>query len=201
MSKAKNRTKLIATIVSLALTIALVVFFVLWLRGSDSTESTSTTSVPTESNVQSEETVETETDQIADTTTSPEDDQTAAIDRSTISTIDITPLGISVAYVKGIPGFEFFVQRATNGTQYVEFSAEELKGTKCTDDKGIFATIVKNPSEIESQSLTATQNVDVDTYGLSLSEATCTSDEVLLEQYQTSFSEAFSLIEAIPEES
>ena len=200
MNKVKNSTKLIATIVSLAVTILLVVVLVFWLRGSGVDEEvTETATTSSETTPEPQATTEPDVDATADESVAAAPE--AEIDRTNISTIDITPLDISVAYVKGIPGFEFFVQRATNGTQYVEFSSEDLKGTKCTDDQGIFATIVKNPSEIEAQSLTATQKVGVDTYGLSLSEATCTSDAELLDRYQTSFAEAFSLIEAITEES
>jgi cytoskeletal protein RodZ len=200
MNKVKNSTKLIATIVSLAVTILLVIVLVFWLRGSDVDEEVAdTATASSETTTEPQATTEPDVDATADESVAAAPE--AEIDRTNISTIDITPLDISVAYVKGIPGFEFFVQRATNGTQYVEFSSEDLKGTKCTDDQGIFATIVKNPSEIEAQSLTATQKVGVDTYGLSLSEATCTSDAELLDRYQTSFAEAFSLIEAITEES
>ncbi|NCS83196.1 hypothetical protein GW746_02145 [Candidatus Saccharibacteria bacterium] len=70
--------------------------------------------------------------------------------------------------------------------------SEDLVGTKCTDDKGVFATIIEDPSGSESQTLVATTEVGNKTYGLSLASETCTPDEELLSTYQTAFKDGFS---------
>ncbi len=121
--------------------------------------------------------------------------ETATLDPSTISTIDIAPMTITVSYVKGVGALEFQVLRTPSGTQYVEFRSTELIGTKCTDDAGAFASIIQNPSSTESNS-TVSQTVDLDAtkYGLALSGTNCTPNVALLEQYQQSFSKAFSLL-------
>lgn len=113
------------------------------------------------------------------------------------SSIDIEPMGITVYYVRGIPGFEFVVEKTANGTEYVQFSSPDLRGTKCTDDEGAFASIILNPSATEAQTLTSTTTVGDNTYGLSLADATCTSDQALLQQYQDSFTRAFSLLSSM----
>jgi hypothetical protein len=101
---------------------------------------------------------------------------------------------ITVSYVKVNAGFEYYVMRTASGTQYVEFSSPELVGTKCTDDKGVFASIIESPSTNESTTLSKTTTVDDTKYGLSLADATCTKDPELLKQFQSSFSDAFSLL-------
>lgn len=118
-------------------------------------------------------------------------------DPSTVSTLDVTSMSIRVAYVKGIGAFEYEVQRAANSTRYVEFRSEALVGTKCTDDKGTFASILVNPTADEKTTLSKTIQVGDMTYGLSLAETTCTSDSETLRQYQQSFSDAFSLLKPI----
>lgn len=119
----------------------------------------------------------------------------STLDPATVSTIDIAPMFITVSYVKGLGAFEFRVLRTPSGTQYVEFTSPELIGTKCTDDKGAFVSIIQNPSSSESNS-TVSQTVDIDTtkYGLALSGTNCTANVERLEQYQQSFAKAFSLL-------
>lgn len=131
----------------------------------------------------------------SDSTT--KDDNTTnkpALDTSTVGTIDITPMGITASYVKGIGGFEYAVLRTPSGTQYVEFRSPSLVGTKCTDDAGAFASILANPQSDESATLTKTTTIDGTKYGLSLASSTCTSDTAKLKAYQDSFSDAFSLL-------
>ena len=125
---------------------------------------------------------------------------TPAVDPSTLNSIDVQPLGITVSYTKGTPGFAFDVQKTANQTQYVEFTSTDLVGTKCTNDQGIFATIIKNPTSTEDKTtLTATTKVGSDTYGLSLTSADCTSNTDLLATYQTGFKNGFSSLKAIAE--
>lgn len=129
-----------------------------------------------------------------DTSTGSDASTDATPDPSTLSTIDITPMSITVSYVKGIGGFEYSVSRAARGTQYVAFSSPELVGTKCTDDKGEFATILADPSSDESATVSKSVTVEGVKYGLSLTAANCTKDPELLKKYQTSFSDAFGLL-------
>ncbi|MFZ1249902.1 MAG: hypothetical protein WAR37_00410 [Candidatus Microsaccharimonas sp.] len=117
-----------------------------------------------------------------------------SLDPETVASVAIEPMNISVSYVKGIDGFEYQVLRRPNGTQYVEFRTEQLKGTKCTDDTGIFASILENPENTESSTLTKTTSVSGTTYGLSLPADNCTSNTPLLSQYQKSFTDAFGLL-------
>jgi len=119
------------------------------------------------------------------------------IDPTTVSRIDIEPLEISVAYVRGIPGFGFLVERTASGTQYVSFSAEALIGTKCTDDKGVFASIIVNPSEQDSPTVTKNISVGGVRYGFAPSEDACTSNTTLFTQYQVAFRDAFPLLQAM----
>jgi len=123
--------------------------------------------------------------------------QQPELDPTTVATIDIVPMTITVSYVKGVGGFEYQVLRANNGTRYVEFSSAELVGTKCTNDVGIFASIIENPTENENTALAKTTIVDDVKYGLSLADATCTSNPSALQEYQKSFSDAFSLLKRI----
>ncbi|OJU87609.1 hypothetical protein BGO17_01270 [Candidatus Saccharibacteria bacterium 49-20] len=121
----------------------------------------------------------------------------ATIDPATVSTVDITPMSITVSYVKGVGAFEYEVLRAQNGTRYVEFRSSGLVGTKCTNDMGTFASIIANPSDAESATLSKTTTVDGVKYGLSLADATCTSDGAALQKYQQSFSDAFTLLKKL----
>jgi len=124
-------------------------------------------------------------------------DGQAGIDPATVSTVDIAPMEITVSYVKGIGGFQYEVLRAANGTRYVEFRSTTLVGTKCTNDTGTFASIIANPTESESTDLAKTTTVDTVKYGLALADANCTSDNTKLQEYQKSFSDAFSLLKKI----
>lgn len=116
------------------------------------------------------------------------------LDPSTVSTIDIEPLNITVSYVKGVPGFSFIVLRTQDGTEYVEFRNEDLAGTICTDDEGAFASIIVGPSEQDIATLAQTVTVNETVYGLSLPSEDCTDNTALFEQYQQSFTDAFSLL-------
>lgn len=120
--------------------------------------------------------------------------QASTLDPETVGSIDITPMSITVSYVKGIGGFEFEVHRTPSGTQYVDFLSSDLVGTKCTDDQGVFATILESPESDEQSTLTKTIKLGNTTYGLSLAEATCTGDPDKLSSYQQSFSDAFNLL-------
>ena len=116
------------------------------------------------------------------------------LDPATVGTIDITPMDITVSYVKGAGGFEYEVTRTQNGTRYVEFKSPDLAGTKCTNDTGAFASILADPDSNESTTLTKTTTVDGTKYGLSLESTTCTNDAEKLAKYQKSFSDAFGLL-------
>lgn len=116
------------------------------------------------------------------------------IDPSQLASIDIAPMSLTVSYVKGIGGFEYQVLRTPSGTQYVEFLSAELVGSKCTDDQGVFASILANPAGAESATVTKTTTVDGTKYGLSLASAACTSNPEALQTYQKSFTDAFSLL-------
>lgn len=154
-----------------------------------------TTSVPTE-NTQPEseqDTTITEEPQVeVEEVTDPD------IDPATVSTIDIAPMDITVSYIRGVPGFEYLVHRTSSSLQYVAFSSPELVGTKCTDDEGVFATIIEDPeSDADRATLAKTKTIGSKTYGLSLPEETCTKDADLFRQYQDSFEDAFGLLKAL----
>lgn len=133
-------------------------------------------------------------DDSTDKDTSKDATTPTTLDPAAVGTIDVQPLALTVSYVKGIGGFEYSVQRSSGGTQYVEFTSPQLAGTKCTDDTGPFASIIKDPSTNEASTVTATQTVDGVKYGLSLSDDTCTGNKELLKQYQASFRDAFGLL-------
>lgn len=155
-------------------------------------ETSTTTETTTETPV---ETPETPTEETDETPASSENDP--ELDPATVGTIAIEPMELTVSYVKGTGGFEYQVLRTANGTRYVEFRSESLVGTKCTDDKGAFASILADPTSNERSTLTKTTELDGATYGLSLEGTACTSDVVSLQAYQKSFSDAFSLLKKI----
>ncbi len=130
-------------------------------------------------------------------TTPDPGDNKPIIDPARVSTVDIQPMNLTVSYIKGVPGFEFNVLRTQGDTQYVQFSAPELVGTKCSDDQGAFASIVKNPTSSDASTLETTTIVGDVTYGLSLAAETCTNRPDLLKTYQNSFTEAFPLLRNI----
>lgn len=125
------------------------------------------------------------------------DSDAQSIDPASVDSLDIEPLGVTVSYVKGVGGFEYEVLRTPSGTRYANFKNEGLVGTKCTDDKGVFASILVSPKEDEQATLAKKLSVDGVTYGLSLASAACTSNTDLLESYQQSFADAFGLIKKI----
>jgi cytoskeletal protein RodZ len=187
-----GRRKLITIVVAIA--VLGLVGFTLWglLRPLDGPTATSdkptaplvSQQTETANDAAKEESVE----KVPASTLSPEE----------VSEVTIDTLAIKVSYVKGIPGFSYSIGRAGNGTQYVDFSADALKGTKCTDDEGVFATILENPDTTDdAATLTFTKEVGSKQYGLSLPTSTCTGDAALFAQYQAAFEDAFSLLQAL----
>jgi hypothetical protein len=191
MAKRQSKSGLIITIIALGLTLVIVgtIAFLQNLNRPTATD------LPV-----STETTETETP--AETTTDEESttEETTApvVDPATLTSIDIEPMAITVFYTKGTPGFEFAVKRTADRTEYVEFSSPDLVGTKCTNDGGVFASIIKNPAASEDQT-TLSQKVTVgsDIYGLSLAGENCTSNTDLLEEYQTAFTNGFSQLKVM----
>lgn len=145
-------------------------------------------------------------DTSSDSSVAPADDSTAKpsdnsntgdipqIDPATVSTVEVEPMNLTVSYKKGTPGFEFNVIRTSGGTKYVQFSAPELVGTKCSNDVGAFASIIASPTANDATTLTTTKVVDDVVYGLSFATDTCTNKPELLATYQNAFSYAFSLL-------
>lgn len=191
MAKGQGKKGIIVTIIVLGLALLTVGTIVLLQNINSQPEADlPTTTAPTKN--------ETPTDTAPPET--PNDESVApAVDPSTLTSIDIEPLMIRVFYTKGIGGFEFAVKRTTDGTRYVEFSSQELMGTKCTDDTGVFASIIESPASPEDKT-TISQTVVVDgvTYGLSLAGKNCTADLVLFDKYQTGFTNGFSALELMP---
>ncbi|MDB5179509.1 MAG: hypothetical protein JWN12_141 [Candidatus Saccharibacteria bacterium] len=138
----------------------------------------------------------TETD-VTDGVSSATASTTPAVDPGTLTSVDIAPFGVTVFYSKGTPGFEFTVLKTADRTQYVQFTSSDLVGTKCTNDQGAFASIIKNPSTSEAQTTSQTTKVGNDTYGLSLASAGCTGNADLLTQYQTGFKNGFTSLKAL----
>lgn len=186
MAKGQGKTGLIVTIVALGLTLVIVATIVILqnLNRPAVTNDASTTDTT--------KTEETTTDDATDET--PKTDTPATtVDPATLKSIDIEPLAITIFYSKGIPGFDFAVKRAADRTQYVEFSSPDLAGTKCTNDEGVFASILKNSTTAEADSSATTKKkIGNDTYELSLAGPDCTSNVTLLKEYQTAFSNGFS---------
>lgn len=138
----------------------------------------------------------TETD-ITETDATSKEEKTPSVDPATLNSIDVEPLGVKVFYSKGTPGFEFSVLRAADKTQYAQFTSSDLIGTKCTDDEGVFASIIQNPSENDAQTISQTVEVGDDTYGLSLASAGCTSNTELLTIYQDGFKNGFAHLSSL----
>ena len=202
-------------LIAVAVLLVCLVGFVVW-RNSDANSSQNDSSLEVSNNSEAEDTSSTtdsddsassdtdNTDSDDDSSSSAEESevedvtgQKSTLDLSTIDSIDIEPMSISVSYVKGVGGFEFEVHRTPSGTQYVDFKNSDLVGTKCTDDEGVFATILENPESTEQSTLSKTIEIDDETYGLSLASVGCTNDSTKLLQYQQSFSDAFSLLKKI----
>lgn len=187
-ARKQSKTGLIVTIIVLALTLG-VVGGIVFAQNLNKTPAADTTQ-PSE---QPNDTPAVQPEEETPATPTPEEQ---SIDPKTVSSIAIEPLKIKVFYKKGIPGFEFAVKRTAEGTQYVEFSAPDLKGTKCTDDEGIFASIIKNPTSDEDKAtIKKERTIDDTTYGLSLNGKNCTSDVKLFTQYQDAFTYGLSLLE------
>lgn len=195
MARTQGKTGLIVTIG--VLVIALLIFGVIALA-KNAQKTTPAPSTDTSKQVPgtTKDATSTETDA---TDTPAKDSSTVPVaDPSTLSSIDVAPLGMTVFYTKGIPGFDFAVKKTADKTQFAEFSSSDLVGTKCTDDVGLFATIIKNPSSNEDQAtISQTVKLGSDTYGLSLAGKGCTSDASLLDQYQTAFKNGFSSLKSL----
>ena len=183
----KNKTGLVATIVALAVTLLVVIGFTVWDRHNTSSDSS---------------TIETtQTEQVPGETDMPpaEPDPEPAIPPTDIDTSNaawfaIEPLEIEMMHDNTL-AFEYHILRTPEGTQYIEFSTEKLIGTRCTDDKGVFASFIKNPSTDEDKTtVTETTEVNGDTYGLSLAGDSCASDAALLDKYQKGLADFFSLL-------
>jgi len=190
MAKTQGKKKLIV-IVAVIVAILLVVGAIYAKRQSQITNETSTTT--TQAAVP-ETSVATETD---DTDSKTETSDVPAVDPETLSSIPIESLGVTVYYSKGTPGFEYMINRTADKTQYADFTSADLVGTKCTDDKGLFVSIIKNPATESQTSISETVKVGEDTYGLSLTGSSCTDDTDLLTQYQTGFKNGFSSLSAL----
>lgn len=189
MVQKTGRKKLIAALAVIGV-LVLVIAIVAVVKSKSSTDSSSSAETSQKDTPEiSNESETTDTPQVTkpvETTAEP------SVDPATLATVAIEPVSLVVSYVKGIEGFDFEVLRTPSGTKYVQFSTTKLTGTKCTDDKGQFASIIESPSSDENATLAKTTTVDGTTYGLSLADETCTSDSGLLKQYQNAFSEPFN---------
>ncbi|MDB5162869.1 MAG: hypothetical protein JWO54_16 [Candidatus Saccharibacteria bacterium] len=191
MVQTNGRKKLIIASAVVAAVLLIVVAIVVIKNLSADTPTESTTTSKKDTPAISEDSNSTDTaPTVEPETTTPE----TTVDPAQTATVTIEPMAITAAYVKGIGGFDYQVSRTPSGTKYVEFSSEKLVGTKCTNDKGPFASIIESPTSDESTTLAKKTTVDKTDYGLSLADATCTSDAELLKQYQDAFSSAFSLL-------
>jgi cytoskeletal protein RodZ len=190
----KSRIRMIIILCAVVLIGAIATIFIVRQNSTNETTTNKTETAGTAEPApdDTDATVDAPTD-----TTSPAESETPTVDPATLSSIDIEPLGITVAYTKGVPGFDFNVKRTASSTQYVEFSSTELAGTKCTDDEGLFASIIKNPSTNEDQTVSQTVTVGSDTYGLSLSAKGCTTNPALLEEYQSAFKNGFPSLKTL----
>ena len=192
MAKKRSR-KTLFTALAVLVVLLVVIAIVAWAKGhSNSTPQiiNDTSKKDTSSSPSSDST---NTQQKTAPTSSPTASQ-PTIDPAKVTTVDIAPMSITVSYLKGVGGFDYAVQRTPSGTQYVQFSSSKLVGTKCTNDEGVFASILENPSGDESSTVNQTVVVDGTTYGLSLADTSCTSNTDLLKQFQDAFSQPFSLL-------
>lgn len=197
MAKKQSKTGLIVSIVVLVLTIAVVGAIVYGQRPNNDTSNTSSSN--TDSN-DDNNTNNPDGDSGSGTPAPsiPDQDGDTNIDVSKFAFIDVEPLEIRVAYENVIPSFEFFIKRTSIGTRYVEFTYDKLIGDKCTNDEGVFMSIIENPSTPEDLStISKTTVVDGTTYGMTLESDTCTNDKALLSKYQNAFSDGFTLLEAM----
>lgn len=190
-----KRKSIIIVAASALVSILVIASFALLNKNAEEPASPTTPTTTETTPESSDAAPRTETD-VTDVTPAANDAQ--AVDPASLSFIDIEPLAISVAYTKGIPGFDFAIQRTANQTQYIEFTSPDLVGTKCTDDNGLIVSIIKNPSSTEDQT-TIDQKVTVDgnIYGISLASNSCTKNVELLDQYQKAFLEGFSSLRVL----
>jgi len=193
MAKTQSKKRLIVIIIAL-LVVALAVAGAVIAKNLNTPTETTTDSAQQSTDVND---TDASTDVDTETTPRPDAPATPAVDPATLSSVAIEPLGITVYYSKGVPGFDFSVERTADKTEYVEFSAAALMGTKCTDDQGVFASIIKNPGDNERQTTTQTVIVGSDTYGLTLAGSSCTADTALLTEYQTAFTNGFKSLTAL----
>ena len=200
MVNIRGNKKLIAASSIAAVLLIAVVAFIVVRSMNTSNDPYSQQNVSTETSSSSTDTTSPSKDETPDSNTtnpnSPSSSDTA-LDPASVGMVDIAPMSISVSYVKGIGSFEYEVLRATNGTRYVEFRSPGLIGTKCTNDMGTFASVLANPTSDEGATLSKTATIDGTKYGLSLSDATCTSNSDELQKYQKSFNDAFSLLKKL----
>jgi len=194
MAKTQSKTGLIVTIVILAVVILGVSAFAIVGKKDTSPPVTNETSTTPATNTAKDDTKDTDPPNV---TGGPETTK-PAVDPNMLASVDVEPLGIVVYYAKGTPGFDFAIKKTANRTQYVEFTSTDLVGTKCTDDMGLFASIIKNPTSEEDQTtISETVKVGSDSYGLSLASASCTTNSELLTKYQAGFKEGFSSLKAL----
>lgn len=199
MAHKKGRKKLYTALIVLAILLAVigVIALVKAMSNNGKSDPYKQTTTQESSNNPSPSKPSTSTndgDKNSATTNNQSSSSAASLDPSTVATIDIPPMSITASYVKGIGAFEYEVLRTPNGTQYVEFRSTDLVGTKCTNDQGAFASILASPTDDEASTLSQKTVVSGTTYGLSLPNATCTSNPDLLAKYQKSFSDAFTLL-------
>ena len=200
MAKKQRKTGLIVTIVILAITVLGVSAFAL-VRGNSSpskvTNETSTSALDT-TNDEPKDADPTDMPTGSEPTKPAVDPTKPTVDPATLTSVAIEPLGITVFYSKGTPGFDFAIKKTASKTEYVEFTSTDLIGTKCTDDTGIFASIIKNPSSEEDKTtISETVKVGSDSYGLSLASASCTTNSELLTKYQSGFKAGFSSLKTL----
>lgn len=194
MAKTQSKVGLSITIVVLVITL-LIVGSIMLLRNNSKPDKTTTT---TETSQAKPETTKDGTSTETDDTDASKATTPDAIDPETLTSVDVEPLGVTVFYSKGTPGFDFAVKRTADRTLYAEFTSSNLVGTKCTNDEGLIASIIKNPTSSEDQTtVSQTVKVGADTYGLSLAGKGCTSDAGLLTEYQAAFTNGFPSLKAL----
>ncbi|HWT40418.1 MAG TPA: hypothetical protein VN081_04090 [Dongiaceae bacterium] len=195
MVHGKTKRRLIASLVLLAILLVVIgIVAIVQAMNSHKDPYAQSSQTNTSTNAPASSQSTNQTNNSAQNNTTPTTTQPPAPDPSTVSTIDIPPMGITVSYIKGVGAFSYQVQRTGDNRQYVAFSSDALIGTKCTDDTGNFASILESPNDNEKSTVSQTITVDGTTYGLSIASATCTSNADLLAKYQSAFTNAFSLL-------
>lgn len=171
--------------------VALLTGGVLLLRhpksSDQTTASSSNTSVSSKKTDAAKKTTDTDTTKVS-TPTAP--------DPSTIKQLEIAQLNVVLGYSNTLPGMSYSIGKTTAGTTYVQLANDQLIGDKCTDDEGVFATILKDPSSTDNTTVSTTVKVGNDTYGLALPSDACTADQDLFDQYQTSMKQNFPFLTA-----